>query len=291
MALRSIRIGVAGWNFPDWYGTVYPKRPRGGFHPLEFLAQRVDAVEIVSSFYESPRPELSRLWMRKVERNDRFMFTARLGREFTHERRLDAEPVREFIRGMEPLAAGGKLGAVLMQFPFSFRFTEENKQMLIRLRRLFHMFPLVAEMRHQSWTSPEGLGTLIDYHVGYANLDQPERQGAAGPASHLTSGTGYVKFHGRRCGAAHEMFDDRGERRTGNDYLYGIEEMEAWRGRIEHIGRFAETGYVIFNNDGGGKAVINSLQMQGMMGTAEKAAAGGQGASRGQPELFRRTAA
>jgi len=87
------------------------------------------------------------------------------------------------------------------------------------------------------------------------------------------------------------MFDDRGEKRTGNDYLYRLEEMESWRGRIEHVGRFAESGFVIFNNDGDGKSVINSLQMQGMMGTVEQAAAAGRSASRGQPELFTRTAA
>jgi len=292
MSSSHLFVGVAGWEFPHWHGVVYPKPSPRGFHPLDFLADRVDAVEITSTFYRSPRPELVRLWAAKTAHNGSFRFTARLHRAFTHERNLDAKHVKEFIQALDQL--GDRLGCLLMQFPYAFRFTEENKDFLIRLRRAFHMFPLVAELRHSSWTCPEGMGTLIDYHVGFANLDQPQKHGATAPGSYLTSAVGYVKLHGRECGAAHEMYDDREERATGNRYLYTLVELTEWKSRVEHLRRFAENCYVVFNNDGAGKSVVNALQMQGLLSgceTLQEAARSAAGARSPRPHLFSRTAA
>jgi uncharacterized protein YecE (DUF72 family) len=261
----AVRCGVSGWAFPHWEGLVYPRPAPRSFHPLEFLADRFDAIEIPLSFHQWIRPELARLWAAKVSHNPRFQFTARMNRDFTHERLLDRDRLDRFAEGLEPLLQLGRLGAMLMQFPSSFRFTTENKDFLIRLRRAMHVFPLVAELRHDSWASEEALGTLIDYHIGFCNVDQPESVRAMPPTSYLTWRIGYVKLHGRRCGPGFNAFDDRGEKVSRNDYLYTQSELEQWKHRITHIGRFAETVFVVFNNDAGGKAVLNALQMQGLM--------------------------
>ncbi|MBK5293369.1 MAG: DUF72 domain-containing protein [Acidobacteriia bacterium] len=293
--LSPIRTGVAGWDFPGWQGIVYPHPAPRGFHPLEFLARRVDTVEISSSFYQFVRPELSRLWLTKVERNPQFEFTARLHREFTHERNLEPALLARFKAAMMPLHEAGRLGCVLMQFPGSFRFTPENKAFLIQLRRNLSKFPLVAELRHDSWTSQEGMGTLIDYHVGFANLDQPGGHRATRASSRLTTGIGYVKLHGRRCGAGFTAFDDRSIQESGNDYLYHPGELADWKLRIERVSGFAEKTFVIFNNDGGGKSLINALQMEAILGHQQNAAGAGmrQGSSEPdrQPRLAVRSAA
>jgi len=109
-----------------------------------------------------------------VSHNSRFAFTAKLQRRFTHERVLESAEVAAFKEGMFPILKAGRLGCVLMQFPWTFRYTEENREYFIRLRRAFHEFPLVAEMRHSSWMYEEALGTLIDYRVGFCNIDQAE---------------------------------------------------------------------------------------------------------------------
>jgi uncharacterized protein YecE (DUF72 family) len=265
MVLTDIRCGVSGWAFPHWVGLVFPKPPPRSFHPVEFLAARFDTVEIAQSFYQDIRPELARLWAVKVRHNPRFRFTARAARDFTHERVLERKRVDGFVAGLEPLLAQGMLGALLLQFPSSFRFTAENKDFLIRLRRALHMFPLVAELRHDSWGSEEGLGTLIDYHIDFCNLDQPPAMRAMPPTAHLTWRVGYVKLHGRRCGPGFTMFDDRGEKASRNDYLYGAAELEEWKQRIAHVARFAQSVFVVFGNDGGGKSVLNALQLQGLV--------------------------
>jgi len=260
-------FGTAGWSYPHWNGLVYPKANGSGVHALEFLARRFDTVEINSSFYQHLKPEVVRLWMKKVEANPRFQFTAKLHQRFTHARVLEQAEVGAFAEGLRPMLRAGKLGALLMQFPWSFRFTAENKDFFIRLRRAFHEFPLVAEMRHSSWMAEEAVGVLLDYRVGFCNIDQPEYTRAMPPTSYLTSAVGYVRLHGRNPHNSLGSFRNSGGQRVQqHDYLYSEAELAEWAKRIEHINRFADRTFVIFNNDAQGKSVVNALQLQSMMG-------------------------
>ena len=260
------RIGTAGWSYPHWQGLVYPRSSSPGSHSLEVLARSVDVVEINSSFYQPLKPEVVRLWMRKTEANSRFQFTAKLHQRFTHSRVLDEAEIADFRNGLKPLQKAGKLGALLMQFPWSFRFTGENREFFIKLRRAFHDFPLVAEMRHASWMAEEAIGTFLDYRVGFCNIDQPEYTSAMPPTAYLTSGIGYVRLHGRNPQNSLGAFDRQSPARLRqHDYLYSEPEMEAWAKRIERIHRYAEATFVIFNNDAVGKSVVNALQLQSIL--------------------------
>ncbi len=270
---NSLYIGTAGWSYPHWKGVVFPKSVPPGSHPLELLARTFDLVEVNSSFYQPLKPEIVRLWMKKVEHNPRFLFTAKLHQQFTHQRTLEQKEVAAFKEGLWPLLRARKLGALLMQFPWAFRFTAENREFLISLRRAFHEFPLVAEMRHSSWMAEEAVGTFLDYHVGFCNIDQPEYTSAMPPTAYLTSGVGYVRLHGRNPRNAMGGFErpqvpgrQAETRLRQHDYLYSEAELEEWRKRVDRIRKFAEATFVIFNNDAAGKSVVNALQMQSLMG-------------------------
>jgi uncharacterized protein YecE (DUF72 family) len=257
----TLRCGTTGWSFNDWERLVYPRPQPRGFHPLEFLADRFECVEIHSTFERIPRPELTRLWAAKVARNPEFRFTVRAPRAFTYERNLADAPI--FVEAMKSLDREGRLGAVLMQFPGAFRFTPENRDFLIRARRALHAVPLVAELRHVSWMHEEAIGTLVDYKVGFCNLDQPAAHRAAPPSSYLTTRIGYVKLHGRAEDPAYDSFDAPA---AGTNHLYTTAELESWKPRVEHLQRFAEEVYVIFGNSASGRSVVNGLQMQSLMG-------------------------
>jgi len=265
----SLRIGVAGWSYPHWDSAVYPRPKARGFHPLQYLSRYVDTVEINSTFYRSIRPEVAQLWLSKVQDNPNFQFTAKLGRRFTHERALNPGEVAAFSEGLRPILSADKLGAVLMQFPWSFRFTEENRNFVIKLRRAFSRFPLVAEMRHSSWMREEALGMFIDYHVGFCNIDQPQRQSCMPPTACLTSSIGYVRLHGRGYGRWFQEFEERPRTEGRRDYMYSPEELAEWKERIDYIGRFAEKVYVVTANEEGGRSVVNALQMQALCGQAK----------------------
>src|SRR5579862_1657547 len=255
---NALRCGTTGWSHADWNSVVYPAvRPRG-FHPLEFLAQHVDLVEIDASFDRPLRPEISRLWLNRGSRRPDFLFTAVLGRQFTYDRALDPDAIREFKDGLWPLWNARRLGALLMRFPWSFRFTKENRSFLIELRRSFHEFPLVAEMRHASWMLDEALGTLMDYRIGFCNLDQPRNIRAMPPDAIVTSPVSYVRLLGR---AGEDWTDEE----AASDYLYTPQELGGWHERIDRLRRHTNSTFVVAANHPGGKAVVNALQLQSML--------------------------
>lgn len=266
--MSSLYIGTAGWSYPHWNGVVYPKLHAPANHPLELISKYLDVVEINASFYQFLKPELVKLWIKKVSARPDFQFTAKLHQRFTHSRVLEEKEIAEFKDGLWPLLRSKRLGALLMQFPWSFRFTAENQDFFIRLRRAFHEFPLVAEMRHSSWMAEEAVGTFLDYKVGFCNIDQPEYTRAMPPTALLTSGIGYVRMHGRNPANALGSYGKDAQyaaRLKQHDYLYNPAELEAWTKRIQHIQRFSERTFVVFNNDAGGKSFVNALQMRAEM--------------------------
>jgi uncharacterized protein YecE (DUF72 family) len=264
----EIRVGPAGWSYPDWKRVVYPDaRPRY-FHEAAYLAQYFDTIEINTSFYRPLRPELARLWVRKIEFNPRFQFTAKLYRAFTHEGKLEPEDVRQYIEGLAPIADSGRLGAVLMQFPWSFKFNRENRDYLIRLKKTFPDYALVAEMRHASWNTEEAIGVFIDHRIGFCNIDQPQFSHNLPPTAVATTPVGYVRLHGRN----YRHWFQNPEEESGDpnalphvaaryNYLYSMDELKEWKPRIEEVARQSRSTYVITNNHYEGKSVVNGLQL------------------------------
>ncbi|MGH9661399.1 MAG: DUF72 domain-containing protein [Bryobacteraceae bacterium] len=253
-----IHCGTSGWNRPDWDSVVFPRlRPRG-FHALEHLAGEVDVIEVDSAYERPVRPELARLWLKKVALNPDLVFTVPLGREFTLDRGLDPERVRIYKEGLEPLAEAHRLGCVLMRFPWSFRFTRENRDFVVELRRTFPEYPLVAELRHASWTYDEALGTLMDYRIGFCNLDQREGARATPPTAIVTSGTGYIRLLGRGG-------DDWTQDESLANYLYTSNELAEWQPRIERVARHTTATYVVAANAARGKSMVNAMQLRSML--------------------------
>lgn len=263
---QNLFCGPAGWSYPHWAGIVYPKQKNRHLHHLEEMARYFDMVEINTTFYQPLRPEISRLWLHKVEANPRFQFTAKLHRHFTHERTLEPAEIAAFKEGLWPLLRARKLGCLLMQFPWTFRYTEENRAFVILLRRAFHEFPLVAEMRHSSWMHSEALGTLMDYRIGFCNIDQAPFTKAMPPTAFLTSDIGYVRLHGRNPQDWDQEFN-RGVRPIArHDYLYSQTELEEWKPRVLDVSAHAARTFVVANNDVAGKSVVNALQMAALLG-------------------------
>jgi uncharacterized protein YecE (DUF72 family) len=207
----------------------------------------LDVVEIDATAGACLKPEITTVWVRKVEKNPKFLFTAKLHTSFTCDRILDPEHIRSWKAGLVPLQRAKRLGCVLMQFSQSFRYTAENRAFFVQLRRLFHEFPLAAEMRHESWMLDEALGTFIDYNVAFCNLDQPSRARAMPPTSFLTSKIGYVRLCGRAAGAT---------------YGYSPSLLDEWRARVERVAVYSENTFVVFANEAGGKAFWNAGQFK-----------------------------
>ena len=149
-ARRDIHVGPAGWSYADWRGRVYPESAGTKFDTLALVAKYFDTAEINSSFYRPPSPDTARSWLRRVAHNPYFIFTAKLYQVFTHTRgKGTADDERTFREGINPLWEADKLGAVLIQFPWSFKNDSEQRSYLNQLCERFKAYPLVVELRHE----------------------------------------------------------------------------------------------------------------------------------------------
>jgi uncharacterized protein YecE (DUF72 family) len=243
-------------------------------HPLEYLARFFDTTEINTSFYGPLKPELGKVWCRKVAAvNPAFLFTAKLYRAFTHSPIAVMEPTsaatirptdEDEIRtreGLDALANEGRLGALLIQFPVSFKNTSLNREYLERLLRQFIEYPRVVEVRDSSWNNPETLASFAQKNVAFCNIDQPLLGSSLAPTEHVTAPLAYVRLHGRNYS---EWFDSD-NRNDRYNYLYKERELEGWKERIENVAEKAQTTYVITNNHFESKAGVNALELKAMV--------------------------
>ena len=274
-ASPQIRIGTAGWSYKDWEGIFYPPgMQHKRRHPLEYLAQCFDMVEINTSFYGHIQPHLAKLWARKAAAaNPKFVFTAKLHRSFTHSPLAVMEPTsaatikpsdedeRLAREGLDALAATGKLGALLIQFPVSFKNTGLNREYVESLLRQFIEFPRVVEVRHSSWDNPETINYFAQKNVAFCTIDQPLIGRSLEPTEHVTSAVGYVRLHGRN----YDQWFESDKRDDRYNYLYSETELAGWKDKIERIAHKAEVTYVVANNHFQGKAGVNALQLKHML--------------------------
>ena len=257
---NKIRIGPAGWSYKDWEGIVYPKKPGVKFDPLEYLARFFNTIEINSSFYRPFTVSTAKSWIRRVAAADDFMFTTKLHRVFTHERgKASAEDEKLVRDGIDVLAGQGKLGALLLQFPWSFKNSDDDRLYLGKLLDQFKDYPLVLEIRHSSWNNPQIYEWLEDLGVGISNVDQPLFARSIKPAAITTAQVGYVRLHGRNY---QDWFREKAPRDDRYNYLYSLEELEPWIVRIKEIAAKTKESYVITNNHFRGQAVVNALEIK-----------------------------
>jgi uncharacterized protein YecE (DUF72 family) len=278
--VARIRVGPAGWDYPDWRGVVYPGGKRKGFDPLAYLARYFQTIEINSTFYGPASAKTAHGWTERVAHAAAFRFTAKLWRRFTHERdtAFTAAEVKTAREGLDVLAGAGRLGAVLLQFPWSFRNDGAAGEWLRDLFQAFAGLPLVLEVRHASWSDPHVLAWLGESGVGLVNVDQPLFSNSLKPAAHVTARVGYVRLHGRNY---QDWFRAEATRNDRYDYLYSAKELEPWVGRLRDISARLPDGevYAITNNHHIGKAVVNAEMIEAML-TGERVAA--------PPELYAR---
>jgi uncharacterized protein YecE (DUF72 family) len=262
---HQIRIGPAGWSYTDWEGTVYPPH-RSKFDQLAYLASFFDTIEINSPFYRIPPPSHATSWVRRVSANPAFKFTTKIFRGFTHDAAgLSAGDVKAFRDYLDPLAESDRLGAVLLQYPWSFRNSEESRHKLTRLFAAFDAYPLAIEVRHATFQNDEFFHLLNEHNIAWVNVDQPLFHDSVKPSDTTTGPFAYVRLHGRN----YEKWFAHGETWERYNYLYSKEELTPWVDRIREISREKVT-YVITNNHFRGQAIVNAVELEASLGMEAK---------------------
>ena len=290
----SLRIGTSGWNYPSgpgkWNGIFYPatRSKRAGtdrFDELRFYAEHFDTVEVNSTFYGQPRAEVTRAWVEKTPAA--FDFSLKLYQKFTHpkmfkEAALKRAPgaegslldllaevtpsdIDEFKAGVEPLASSGKLGALLAQFPASFKNSEATRDYLAQVLRAFHDYPIAVELRHRSWSDAiaDTLAMLNGFNAAWVQIDEPKFRFSI-RQNYLPNITSfyYMRLHGRNAAQwwRHEHRDDR------YNYLYSGEELREFSETVGAANELVRKSYLYTNNHFSAKSVVNAVMLKAQLG-------------------------
>lgn len=178
MAKSPIRIGTAGWSIPRTSAASFG--PEGS--ALQRYAGRFPAAEINSSFHRPHRAHTYARWAEAVPEG--FLFSAKLPREITHDRRLTdaAEPLERFLSEVSGL--GRKLGPLLVQLPPKLSFDPAIAETF---------FTLLRE-RHAGWFEDEAEAMLRRFAVARVAADPARVPQAAEPGGF--PGLVYYRLHG-----------------------------------------------------------------------------------------------
>ena len=276
--MSNLRIGTSGWNYPSgqgtWNGIFYPAPAKGrrggraGFDELAYYAEHFDTVEVNSTFYGSPRPTVARSWADRTPAG--FEFSLKLYRELTHSPvpgvpSMEQAVVDEYRRGIEPLAKAGKIGALLAQFPASFKQTPPARDYLDALLKTFSDYPVAVELRHRSWSDDFAatLSILNARNAALTQIDEPKFRLSI-RQNQLPNITGfyYMRLHGRNAAQwwRHEHKDDR------YNYLYSADELKPFAETADAARRLVKKLYLYFNNHFSSKAVVNAVMIKKQLG-------------------------
>ncbi len=272
--MSQILIGTSGFSYPDWKGIVYPPElKKRKLHELEYISQFFDFCEINNSFYRPVNPEIAKKWCKYVADNKDFQFAAKLTQVFSHAPdaskkksssvetiKYTPQDVEDAKKGFDAIANEGRLGALLLQFPISFKYTEGNWDHLIDVLHLFRDYPMAVEVRHESWADPLVLKALDEENVAFCNIDQTRIGDTLEGTEHVTASFAYLRLHGRNK----QWFQakDRDER---YDYLYSKEKLEKIKDKVKKMASKAEKTFVAANNHPKGKAAANAVELKSML--------------------------
>ncbi|MEW5815440.1 MAG: DUF72 domain-containing protein [Spirochaetota bacterium] len=256
--MPQIFLGTSGYSYKDWIGPFYPQ----GMNPLKFLsyyAQFFPFVELNYSYYRQPDPLLTEKFIAQTPPH--FLFSIKAHQSLTHQVTTNwQKEAARFKTGVAQLARQNRIAAVLLQFPFSFHYTRENRVYLGNLCTELHNLPLVVEFRNREWQNENVYGEMKERLLGLAVVDTPPLKGLPIPKTVATANISYIRFHGRN---ARNWWT--GDNTTRYDYLYSVEELEEWIPPLLDLSQKARLLLLVFNNHFKGQAVTNAFQMKKLL--------------------------
>ncbi|MBX3356975.1 MAG: DUF72 domain-containing protein [Phycisphaeraceae bacterium] len=284
-------IGLVGFSCPEWSKSLFTVdagirgRSRGDTHRLSKYAAHFNAVEINTTFYGIPSIDTVRAWADATPAD--FRFCVKMPRDVTHGptpqgvlAAADGPPpghllreetlvtARRFLQVLQPL--GGKLGAVLVQFPPKF-MAQRRDELAAFLDRVGRGAPLAVELRHDSWWTPETGAILHDRGVCWAATDESPRHEAerAPDASgvdrraprHITPTADflYIRWLGK-----HDQLDDRSK-----EHFDPTSRLRWWAERLRTIldrNPQVRVVYGFFDNDFAGYAPATARRFMDILG-------------------------
>ena len=161
--------------------------------------------------------------------------------------------------------AAGKLGPLLIQFPFSFQRTNEAVDYLRWLLKAFRDYTLAVELRHRSWSDrqQETDAVLNEYKAAFVQIDEPKFESSIRQdLSAGASDTFYVRFHGRNA----KEWWDHAESEDRYNYFYSEDELTPIANQARLARDLKKKVYLLMNNHFSAQSVANATTLKKMLG-------------------------
>lgn len=242
-------VGTSGWSYPHWgKGIFYPKTvPTQKW--LEYYAGIFNAVEVNSTFYRLPSPMLLMRWVDVTPQD--FCFVIKIWRRISHELRLKNidEALQEFAKTIEPIRK--KAPVFLLQMPPSYLpDIEQMKRFFDAWFTLFEGVRLALELRNKKAFTDEVFDCLRERCVCLVLEDYRGCE----IDDITTANWVYIRRHG-------PSGRYRGE--------YDESHLEKDAKKIKNWLKKGMDVYVFFNNDFGGYAPKNAIQLMSLIGVGK----------------------
>lgn len=266
-----ISIGLAGWGDHD---LLYKTRIKPQ-DKLKEYNKYFSVVEVDSSYYAIHKNSLYHKWVSDTSNNFSFLIKAYQGMT-GHTRQNYSETETEimfqnFIESIQPVIESCKLKAVLFQYPPWFECNRDNVKLLRLTKERMGDIPIALEFRHQSWFSPEYYEKTLSYMIkdGWVHSICDEPQVFPGSVPTILKPTNekltVVRFHGRNT-SGWTPSGTTNWREVRYLYRYNNDELLEWKDNLLKLEKETDEVCVIFNNNSGGDAASNALQLINLLG-------------------------
>lgn len=271
-----IRIGLAGWGDHD---DLYPARTPAK-DKLAWYAKYFNVVEVDSSFYAVLGEEVYRRWLAETPSDFTFIIKAYQGMT-GHSRGKTpfggpGDMFQAYLDSIHPVVEAGRLKAVMFQFPPWFDCTAEHVRQLRAIRKWMGNLPLALEFRHQSWFTPANRERTLEFmrQEGWIHIVCDEPQIGQGSVPTVLEPTDpeltIVRMHGRNA-AGWSQASAPNWREIRTLYRYSLEELQEWVDMLNQLlSKGTQEICMIFNNNSGGDAASNALDMMGLLGQSPR---------------------
>jgi uncharacterized protein YecE (DUF72 family) len=272
----EILVGTCNWADHKEFYPPELERGRRQREKLDYYARYFPIVEIDTSFYGIPRPEVVDSWIARTPPGFRFNIKAfrsltRHEREGGRPRPPTDEEVRDFMAALSPLRESARLGAVHYQFPPWFTNRPQARDVLLETRER-HPDDIVAiEFRHRSWFDndawPATEDLLRELDCVYVGVDAPQLgSGTAPPILAITSPRLCIaRFHGRNRTTWYRPDGPTSDYRF--NYLYSPQELGEWVPAIREAAGRGTPVHVLLNNNRSNYAVVNAFDFGALLDT------------------------
>ncbi|WP_229074134.1 DUF72 domain-containing protein [Actinoplanes sp. DH11] len=287
-----IRVGTASWTDKTLLASGwYPPDADTAEGRLAYYAKNFPVVEVDSTYYGPPNENTTRLWADRTP--DGFTFNIKAFSLLTgHPTKVSAlykdlrpdtekknvyphdlppqayeEVWTRFLTALDPLAAAGKLGALLFQFPPWFGIKRSNKEFLLEVAARCKPLRPVFEFRNASWfdggNAAETLGFLREHRLAFVSVDMPQgHRSSVPPVLAATADLAVVRFHGHSDKwTSKDIYEKFG-------YRYSDAELAEWAPKLRALAAETDVTHVLLNNCCADYAQRNATTLINLLGDA-----------------------